>query len=118
MARLAPAPRRMRLLSPFEPTIRDRDRTRRLFGYDYRLECFVPAAKRRYGYYVLPLLEGERLVGRVDPKLHRDRGVLEVRGPWWEPGVDPTRARVRRLEAAIDRFSNQLGADRWTLRQT
>jgi uncharacterized protein YcaQ len=115
MARLAPAPRRMRLLSPFEPTIRDRDRTWRLFGYDYRLECFVPAAKRRYGYYVLPLLEGERLVGRVDPKLHRDRGVLEVRGPWWEPGVDPTRARVRRLEAAIDCFSNQLGAERWTL---
>jgi uncharacterized protein YcaQ len=116
MARLAPAPRRMRLLSPFEPTIRDRERTLRLFGFDYRLECFVPAAKRRYGYYVLPLLEGERLVGRVDPKLHRDRGVLEVRGPWWEPGVDPTRARVRRLEAAIDRFATQLGADRWTLR--
>jgi uncharacterized protein YcaQ len=115
VARLAPAPRRMRLLSPFEPAIRDRDRALRLFGYDYRLECFVPAPKRRYGYYVLPLLEGERLVGRVDPKLHRDRGVLEVRGPWWEPGVDPTRARVRRLEAAIDRFSTQLGADRWTL---
>jgi uncharacterized protein YcaQ len=103
------------VLSPFEPTIRDRDRTWRLFGYDYRVECFVPAAKRRYGYYVLPLLEGERLVGRVDPKLHRDRRVLEVRGPWWEPGVDPTRARVRRLEAAIDCFSNQLGAERWTL---
>jgi uncharacterized protein YcaQ len=115
VARLPAAPRKMRLLSPFEPTLRDRDRALRLFGFDYRLECFVPAPKRRYGYYVLPLLDAERLVGRVDPKLHRDRGVLEVRGPWWEPGVEPTRARVRRLESAIDRFATQLGADHWTL---
>lgn len=118
LARLAPAPRRMRLLSPFEPVIRDRERTLRLFGFDYRFEAFVPARKRRYGYYVLPILEGERLVGRVDPKLHRDRGELVVRGPWWEPDVAPTRARNRRLEAAVERFAAQLGAERWAFEST
>jgi uncharacterized protein YcaQ len=115
--RVREAPRRIRLLSPFEPVIHNRLRTQRLFGFDYRLECFVPAAKRRYGYYVMPLLEGERLVGRVDPKLHRDRALLEVRGPWWEPGVRPTRQRSRSLEQALDRLSAQLGAEHWRLRR-
>ena len=109
------APRRLRLLSPFDPILHDRRRTQRLFGFDYTLECFVPAAKRRYGYYVLPILEGERLVGRLDPKLHRDRGLLAVRKVWWEPGVKPTRGRRAGLEAATARLARLVGAERWTL---
>jgi uncharacterized protein YcaQ len=107
------APDRIRLLSPFEPVLRDRSRTLQLFGFDYRLEAFVPAAQRRFGYYVLPILEGDRLVGRIDPKLQREHGALEIRGLWWEPGVRPTRARTRRLRSALDLFSQQLGADDW-----
>ena len=73
-AALPPAPPRVRLLSPFDPILRDRKRTLRLFNFDYRFEAFVPEPQRRHGYYVLPILEGERLVGRLDPKLHRERG--------------------------------------------
>jgi uncharacterized protein YcaQ len=113
VARAREAPSRVRLLSPFDPVIRDRKRTQRLFDFDYRVEIFVPAKQRTHGYYVLPLLEGDRLVGRVDPKFHRDRGCLVVRGPWWEPGVKATRARLRALDEAIDRFARQIGAETW-----
>ena len=114
-ARLGPAPRRLRLLCPFDPILRDRARAARLFGFDYRFEAFVPAAKRRYGYYVMPILEGDRLVGRLDPKLHRDRCELAVSGLWWEPGVRPTDSRLARLEAALRRLARQIGADRVSL---
>lgn len=113
-----PAPRRLRLLSPFDPILHDRRRTQRLFGFDYRLEVFVPAAKRQHGYYVMPILEGERLVGRLDPKLHRDQGLLEVRGLWWEPGVRPARGRREGLEAAVARLARLAGAERWSLPKT
>ena len=98
----------MRLISPFDPVIRDRKRALRLFGFDYAFEAFVPAPKRRFGYYVLPLLEGDRLVGRIDPKFERGRGELDVRRVWWEPGVRPTRARKRALAAAVDHFAEQM----------
>lgn len=113
--RLPAAPDRMRLLSPFDPVIRDRDRAASLFGFDYRFEAFVPAPKRKYGYYVLPILEGDALVGRLDPKFHRDRSVLEVRGPWWEAEVLPTKRRLAALEAALGRFARAIGADRFEI---
>ena len=116
VARAREAPGRVRLLSPFDPVIRDRKRTRRLFDFDYRVEVFVPASQRTHGYYVLPVLEGDRLVGRVDPKLHRDRGCLVVRGPWWELGVKATRTRMRALDEAIDRLALQVGASSWELK--
>jgi uncharacterized protein YcaQ len=115
LARAPEPPARTRLLSPFDPVLRDRKRARRLFAFDYTFEAFVPRAKRRYGYYVLPILEGERLVGRLDPKLHRQEGRLEVLSLAWEPGVKPTRARRAGLEEALDRFTRFLGAERWTL---
>jgi uncharacterized protein YcaQ len=105
-------PRRTRLLSPFDPVVRDRARLGRLFGFDYRFEAFVPEPARRFGYYVLPVLEGDRLVGRVDPKLHRDESVLRIRRVFWEPGVRVTRARRKGLEEAAERLARFVGAAR------
>ncbi|MBK9798119.1 MAG: YcaQ family DNA glycosylase [Holophagaceae bacterium] len=111
LARLPEPPERTRLLCPFDPILRDRARALRRFGFDYRFEAFVPEPKRQYGYFVLPILEGGRLVGRLDPKLHRDRDLLEIRGLWWEPGIKATRTRKRGLDEALGRLAAFLGAD-------
>ena len=111
LARLPAPPEGLRLLCPFDPVLRDRARALRRFGFDYRFEAFVPEAKRQFGYFVLPLLEGDRLVGRLDPKLHRDQGLLVIKGLWWEPGIKPTQARRRSLEAALERLAAFTGAD-------
>ncbi|HTE39206.1 MAG TPA: crosslink repair DNA glycosylase YcaQ family protein, partial [Steroidobacteraceae bacterium] len=108
--RAADAPDRIRLLAPFDPIIRDRKRAQRLFGFDYRFEAFVPAPKRRYGYYVLPLLEGDRLVGRVDPWHDRERSRLVVDRIWWERGIKPTVARKKKLLGALQVLAAQIGA--------
>jgi uncharacterized protein YcaQ len=112
LARQPEPPARTRLLSPFDPVLRDRARAGRLFGFDYRFEAFVPEPARRHGYYVLPVLEGERLVGRVDPKFERSEGALKIRRVFWEPDARPTRARVRGLEEAAERLARFLGAGR------
>jgi uncharacterized protein YcaQ len=101
---------RILILCPFDPILRDRGRTLRLFGFDYRFEAFVPEGKRQYGYYVLPVLEGDRLVARMDAKFHRERGVLEVKGLWWEPGVRPGKARLRRWRIAVEALARRIGA--------
>jgi hypothetical protein len=106
------APARIRILAPFDPVVWDRRRTRRLFGFDYAFEAFVPAPKRRWGYYVLPLLEGDRFVGRLDPEVDRDTGTLAVRRVWWEPGVRQTTARRCALAAALERLAALAGLER------
>jgi uncharacterized protein YcaQ len=76
-------------LAPLDPLCWDRDLLRRLFDFDYVWEVYVPEAKRRWGYYVLPILYGDRLVGRIEPRLNRRAGSLDVVGLWWEGGFDP-----------------------------
>ena len=110
-ARRAPAPPdELRLLAPFDPVVRDRDRLTRLFEFDYRFEAFTPARKRRYGYYVLPILERDRFVGRLDPRHDRERGALVVEGLWWEPHVRATAARGRALTRALEKLAERIGA--------
>jgi uncharacterized protein YcaQ len=111
LSRAPQSPRSMRLLSPFDPLIRDRKRTAWLFGFDYRIEVFIPAAKREYGYYVLPILEGERFTGRIDLKTHRKEGYLEVIGLWWEPGIRPSPARIKALDRCLARLARFVEVD-------
>ena len=84
-----PVPKRVTFLSPFDRLIHDRDRAEALWNFYYRLEMYVPKAKREYGYYVLPILRGDRLIGRIDPVLDRKTGVLKVNSVHWETGVKP-----------------------------
>jgi len=102
---LAPGARTT-VLSPFDNLLCDRARTAELFGFDHRLEIYVPAAQRRWGYYVLPILHRERLVARADAVLDRDAGLLRVNALYDEPGVRRTPA----LERAIDRALQRLAA--------
>lgn len=101
--------KRMRILSPFDPALRDRKRAERLFGFHYRIEIFVPEPERIYGYYVFPILEGDCLVGRVDMKA--DGARLHLRALWPEGGVRFGQARLARLERALDRTARLAGAD-------
>ena len=112
LAKIVPWDDAVRTLCPFDPVIRDRKRIQRRFGFDYRFEAFVPEARRQYGYYTLPLLRGDRFLGRIDPKFDRGNDVLLVRGPWWEPACD-TRAHRRLLDIAVNRLAAQIGAASW-----
>jgi uncharacterized protein YcaQ len=76
-------------LAPLDPLAWDRDLLLRLWAFHYRWEVYVPAAKRQYGYYVLPLLYGDRFVGRIEPRIDRRAGTLRIVGLWWEDGFDP-----------------------------
>ncbi|TNE57196.1 MAG: winged helix-turn-helix domain-containing protein [Alphaproteobacteria bacterium] len=111
LAALKEAPKPLRFLSPFDPVIRDRTRLERLFGFDYRIEIFVPEEQRQYGYYVLPILEGDRFTGRADIKVHRKDGLLELKGLWWEDGVRPTPAREDALRKELAKLAKFTGAE-------
>jgi uncharacterized protein YcaQ len=88
-------------IAPLDPLAWDRDFLRNGFGFDYVWEVYVPGPKRRWGYYVLPILFGDRLVGRIEPRIDRKRDRLEIVGVWWEDGFDPLEADGF-LEAFVD----------------
>ncbi|MBW8809452.1 MAG: YcaQ family DNA glycosylase [Lysobacter sp.] len=90
------------LLSPFDPVVWDRERASELFDFDYTLECYTPEAKRRYGYFVLPILVRGRLVGRLDAKAHRAQGVFEVKALYLQEGLDGDEALAADIARAID----------------
>jgi uncharacterized protein YcaQ len=96
-----PVPDRAVLLSPFDRLVYDRNRAEALWDFRYRLEMFVPKAKREYGYYVLPLLVGADVVGRAEPRFDRKTGVLELLGAWGD---------TSRLDEALDDLAAWLGA--------
>ena len=98
-----PVPERVTLLSPFDRLIHDRDRAEALFDFRYRLEMYVPKAKREFGYYVLPLLVGDELAGRAEPRFDRKTGTLELVGKWGE---------TSRLDEALASLATFLGAER------
>ena len=91
------------LLSPFDPLVWDRERALAMFDFDYRIECYTPEAKRRYGYFTLPLLIRGELVGRVDAKAHRSEGVFEVRGLHLEPRMRASEALASDIAGALHR---------------
>ncbi|MDN0073353.1 crosslink repair DNA glycosylase YcaQ family protein [Crenobacter sp. SG2303] len=105
------------LLSPFDPVVWDRRRAATLFDFDYRLECYTPAPKRRYGYFVLPLLSRGRLVGRLDAKAHRAQGVFEVKALFIEGGVKLTQRLAADLRAALARCAAWHGTPQVVIRQ-
>jgi len=111
IAALKPSTSRLRILNPFDPVIRDRARLERLFGFNYRVEMFVPAAKRIWGYYVYPILEGERFVGRIEVKADRRASVLTVLNFWPEPGIKWPESRRDKLLAELDRMRRFVGVD-------
>ncbi len=111
-AALPPPSGRIRLLSPFDPALRDRTRAERLFGFRYRIEIFVPEPQRRYGYYVFPVLEGETLIGRLDLRAARDARRLALRAFWPEPGIRMGRQRIDRLMAELARLLPLADCDR------
>jgi uncharacterized protein YcaQ len=103
-----PVPDRITLLSPFDRLIYDRERTVEIFGFRYRLEMYIPKAEREYGYFVLPVLRGDRLVGRVDPELDRKKHVLRVHAVYMEPGAPEGTAEM--LDGALRDLARWLGA--------
>jgi hypothetical protein len=101
-------------LAPLDPLCWDRDLLRQLYGFDYVWEVYVPEAKRRWGYYTLPLLFGDRIVGRVEPRIERGARTVTILGLWWEAGFEPkaTPGLVEAMREALSDYLAFAGADR------
>ncbi len=110
-----PEPRGTTLVCPFDSLLWQRQRAEDLLAFRYRIEIYVPAKKRQYGYYVLPILHRGRLVGRLDPKLHRDRGELEIKALYLEPGFRRDSGFERALAQALHSLCEHVAAERLVL---
>ncbi len=100
---------RIRILSPFDPALRDRKRAEFLFNFNYRIEIFVPEAKRQYGYYVFPVMEGDKLIGRIDMKREKTSGALVVKRFWPENDIRMGKGRINRLTSELERCTRFAG---------
>ncbi|MHA1587855.1 MAG: winged helix-turn-helix domain-containing protein [Candidatus Thorarchaeota archaeon] len=100
------------ILSPFDNVMRERHRPRKIWGFEYKLEAYTPAAERVSGYYVLPILDGHELVGRMDAKRHRDDGLLEVKVLYFEKGRASDSSLVERVALGIMNFMQFQGCSR------
>lgn len=109
LAELGPPTSRMRVLNPFDPAVRDRKRLTFLFGFDYVNEIFVPKAKRRWGYYVYPVLEGDKMIARVDLSGGPKTGLRPIQQLWVEDRIKWSDKRQSRLEAEVARLSRMAG---------
>ena len=96
---------RLEFLAPLDPMMWDRKLIEAVFGYQYSWEIYTPVPKRKYGYYVLPLLYGDRLVGRIEPKADRKTKTLTVQNLWFEPGVRPTKKLSGQIDRAVQRLA-------------
>jgi uncharacterized protein len=107
-------------LGPLDPLVWDRKQLRALWNFDYLWEVYVPAAKRRWGYYVLPILWGDRFVGRIEPRIDRKAGTLAILGVWWEGGFEPSDAPafVADFAAAVEAYRRFVGATKVTWPRT
>jgi uncharacterized protein YcaQ len=108
-------PDQVHILSPFDNLVIQRERLRWLFGFDYQIECYVPAPKRKFGHFVLPLLWGDKFVGRLEAKAARNEGTLRVIGLWFEPGFSSNRSLRKGLGDALERFAAFNGCTRLDL---
>ena len=101
-------------LAPLDPIVWDRDLLRSLWDFDYVWEVYVPAAKRRWGYYVLPILAGDRFVGRIEPRIDRAAGALRILDLWWEEGVEPLASSefIGGVVDALEAHARSLGMER------
>jgi uncharacterized protein YcaQ len=98
------------LLSPFDNLVRDRVRNMQFWNFDYKIEIYTPQAKRKYGYYVLPILHNDHLIGRIDPKMDRTTGILHINAVYAEPGAPMDVKTGRAVLGAIQELGEFLGA--------
>ena len=96
---------RLEFLAPLDPMLWDRKLIEALWGYQYSWEIYTPAVKRKYGYYVLPMLSGDRLIGRIEPKADRKTKILTVQNIWLEPGIRMTKRLSGRIDRSVQRLA-------------
>jgi uncharacterized protein YcaQ len=101
---------RTTLLSPFDNLICDRRRAEQLFNFEFSLEIYVPKSKRKYGYYVMPILHGDRLIGRLDPAMDQEKKELMINAVYAEPDAPMTQEMGKSIASAIDDLATFLGA--------
>jgi len=106
---LTPTTKRLRIISPFDPVVRDRTRLLRLFGFDFRIEIYTPPDQRKYGYYVFPVIEGEKFVARLEARKNLKTDTLDLMNVWWEPGVRESKARNEKLDRELSKLAGLAG---------
>lgn len=107
---------RAAFLAPLDNLLWDRDMVKLIFGFDYVWEVYKPQVKRQYGYYVLPILVGDDLVGRIEPRVSSDGRTLDLLGWWWEAGFEPTNGAREAISNALRQFMRFLNVERAVLK--